>query len=79
MAVRRDLFERVGGFDLHFGPGSGYFESAEEAEFMARAVRRGATVLRTPAISVVHHGAHHADGAHRRLLRHSLRSRGAVD
>jgi GT2 family glycosyltransferase len=80
MAVRRPLFEELGGFDVEFGPGSGRFEMAEEAELMARAVRRGAAVLRTPAVSVLHYGVRgYADGALRRNVRASLRGRGAAD
>jgi GT2 family glycosyltransferase len=80
MAVRRNTFEELGGFDAEFGPGSGRFEMAEEAELMARTLRRGAAVLRTPAVSVLHYGIRgYTDGAYRRNVRNSLRGRGAAD
>ena len=53
LLVARALFERLGGFDTQFGPGSRY-RAAEDVEFLDRALRSGATIDYTPAAVVYH-------------------------
>jgi GT2 family glycosyltransferase len=54
-AVRRQLVERVGGFDEALGAG-GPLLSAEDLDFQFRALRAGARCLYTPAVWVHHRG-----------------------
>lgn len=55
MAVRREAFERVGGFDEMLGPGS-YFPSCEEGDLAYRVLRTGWALLHLPEARVVHYG-----------------------
>lgn len=56
VAVRRELFSRVGLFDPEFGPG-GKFRSAEDLDFFYRAWRAGEKMLYDPSLFVLHaHG-----------------------
>jgi GT2 family glycosyltransferase len=53
LLVGRALFERLGGFDTRFGPGSRY-RAAEDVEFLERALRSGATIDYIPTAVVYH-------------------------
>jgi GT2 family glycosyltransferase len=50
MAVRRDVFERVGGFDESLG-------TSEDVDLCERIVAAGGRVVLVPLMRVVHHGA----------------------
>lgn len=53
--LRREIVERVGGFDERLGLGSGEpWSSGEEIDYLVRAVRAGARIEYDPAL-VVHH------------------------
>lgn len=54
-AVRRSLFERIGGFDEVLG-GGGPLRSSQDFDFQYRAYRGGATILLTPSVMVDHYG-----------------------
>jgi GT2 family glycosyltransferase len=55
MAFRRELWERLGGFDEMLGAGQ-RFPAAEDADFALRALRKGFQVCETPDVEVTHHG-----------------------
>jgi len=55
MGLRRSCWERLGGFDPLMG-GGGRFRSADETDFIIRALAAGFLVLETPGPKVVHHG-----------------------
>ncbi len=55
MAVRRDAWEALGGFDESLGSGR-KLAAAEDTDFAFRAVRAGYLVMHTGATPVVHHG-----------------------
>ena len=56
MAFRRELFDRVGGFDPDFGAGS-RLGAGEDAELVYRANRAGAKIRYEPSVAVRHdHG-----------------------
>ncbi len=54
-AFRTPLWSEVGGFDELLGTG-GRFASAEETDFVIRALAKGHAVLQTSNFRVVHHG-----------------------
>jgi glycosyltransferase involved in cell wall biosynthesis len=54
-ALRRSLFERVGGFDEILG-GGGPLRSSQDFDFQFRAYRAGAVVLLRPEVTVDHYG-----------------------
>ena len=66
LLVARELFERLGGFDTRFGPGSRY-RAAEDVEFLERALRAGATIAYTPAAVVYHERKRRSQRLRRRL------------
>jgi hypothetical protein len=55
MAVRRDLWELVGGFDEGLGPGSTY-GGADELDLAYRIARAGRFILRAVTPTVTHYG-----------------------
>jgi glycosyltransferase involved in cell wall biosynthesis len=55
IAFRRSAFERVGGFDVRFGVGSGTVPSYEDCEFVYRVVRHGGGIVYAPNVLVLHH------------------------
>lgn len=53
--LRRELVERVGGFEERLGLGSGTaWSSGEEVEYLVRALRGGARIEYDPALAVTH-------------------------
>jgi GT2 family glycosyltransferase len=56
MAIRRSLFERVGGFDEVLG-GGGPLRSSQDCDFAFRAYRSGMAILLLPDVQVDHYGA----------------------
>jgi GT2 family glycosyltransferase len=54
-AARRELFERVGGFDEVLG-GGGPLQSSQDFDFMYRAYRAGESTLLEPDVVVYHYG-----------------------
>jgi len=57
MAVRRDLWSHLSGFDPHLGAGSP-LHSAEENDFAIRSLIAGSWVYETPSVQVSHRGFH---------------------
>jgi GT2 family glycosyltransferase/4-hydroxybenzoate polyprenyltransferase len=57
MAMRRSVWESLGGFDSLLGVG-GPLRSGAEGDFALRALRAGHFVYEAPEWSVVHHGGH---------------------
>lgn len=55
MALRRELWDSVGGFDELLGAG-GRFPAAEEGDLVLRALRKGYHVYETPEVELTHHG-----------------------
>ncbi len=55
MALRRAVWERVGGFDDMLGVGAS-FGAAEDADLAFRALEAGYGVMGAPSVRVVHHG-----------------------
>jgi GT2 family glycosyltransferase len=55
MFLRRELVERVGGFDERLGLGSGEpWSSGEETDYLIRAVAAGARIAYDPTVVVLH-------------------------
>lgn len=54
-AVRRRLFDRIGGFDEVLG-GGGPLKSSQDYDFQYRAYLAGATILLSPDVKVDHYG-----------------------
>lgn len=66
--LRREVVERVGAFDEQLGLGSGMpWSSAEEIDYLVRAVRSGARVDYDPSLTVTH-GAPSLSRSELRLL-----------
>ena len=55
MAVRREVFQSIGGFDENMGPGAAV-PSAGDRDLAIRAVLAGHSVFETARTTVVHHG-----------------------
>lgn len=78
MFARRELFERIGGYDECIGPGAP-FRSCEEYDVYYRALRAGLNVLRDPENAVLHWGKRaYSDGSSQRLLLDYFYGEGAV-
>jgi glycosyltransferase involved in cell wall biosynthesis len=61
MFLRRERISRLGGFDETLGPGSGTpWGSAEDHEYMARALEAGLRIFYDPALGVCHPDAPHS-------------------
>lgn len=77
MCVRRNVYERLGGFDEFMGPGS-RFRSGDEWDLAYRAMKAGFAVVQDPSNVVVHWGRRsYADGSARRILRNKYYGVGA--
>jgi glycosyltransferase involved in cell wall biosynthesis len=77
MAVRRDVFARIGLFDEDLGPG-GRLITGEECELALRALSAGIDVVRDPSFNVLHWGARPvAGGAARDLVNFGFFALGA--
>lgn len=57
MSLKRSVWKDLKGFDPLLGAGAP-FRSAEETDFIVRALRVGYYVYETPDVSVTHHGFH---------------------
>lgn len=67
--IRRDVVERVGYFDVHFGPGT-RFESSEDGDYGYRTLAAGYSVVEAPSVVVEHFGFRdYASGAASRHIR----------
>jgi glycosyltransferase involved in cell wall biosynthesis len=78
MAARREVCERLSGFDELLGVGAP-FRSCEDNDFCERALRAGFAVLQDPRIEVLHWGARsRLDGAADRLRFDYSRGYGAM-
>jgi GT2 family glycosyltransferase len=55
MAVRREIFPVVHGFDPSLGAGAVFF-AGEETDLILRALAQGIAVAETPDVEVTHHG-----------------------
>lgn len=65
MFLRRDRIAGLGGFDETLGPGSGTpWGSAEDHEYIARALKAGARIVYQPALGVCHADAPHVFDEH---------------
>lgn len=60
MAIRRALFEQVGGFDEALG-GGGPLRSAQDFDFAFRTYRIGTAILMAPEVRVDHYGTRTAE------------------
>jgi hypothetical protein len=78
MAAHRPALVAAGGFDERLGPGS-HFGNSEDTELTYRLLRRGYSVVHTPATAVTHHGGRpYASGAAREVVLRSYYSFGAM-
>jgi GT2 family glycosyltransferase len=78
--LRRAATERVGPFDVCFGPGAPFFMNCEDIDYVYRLLGSGCTVIKTPSIVVQHYGSRdYQSGAVSRLFRVSAYAFGAVD
>jgi GT2 family glycosyltransferase len=83
MAFRREVFDRVGLFDVRFGPGR-FFPGADETEFAYRALKAGYRLLYAPNVLIYHNHSYktpeqacrveysYAKGFSAYLIKHSL-------
>lgn len=55
MAVRRSVWDAIGGFDELLGAGAPY-QAGEDTDFAMRALLRGYSVSESPAVGVTHYG-----------------------
>lgn len=63
-AIRRDVFEQLGGFDPLLGPGTPHFRAGgEDTDLLIRALHHGYRVVNASECNVLHLGVRHgADG-----------------
>jgi len=76
MVFRRDVLERIGGFDPAFGKGR-RIGSAEDLDLMYRALRRGLSILYLPHVVVRHAHGRDSEAAVADVNREYVRGRGA--
>jgi glycosyltransferase involved in cell wall biosynthesis len=77
MATRRAVMERVGPFDVNFGPGT-RIASGEDHEYVFRAYCAGVTVERVPDMVVVHCHGRKTRGEGSALMRTYMTGSGAI-
>lgn len=78
LIMHRSVYDRVGPFDEHLGPGRP-LRSLEEFDYMYRALRIGAKIMYSPAVEVCHWGGRPwATGAGAALARDYRFGEGAV-
>lgn len=77
MAIRREVLDRVGGFDTRLGPGSPKDTVADDPDFVYRAFRAGTGVEYVPDILIYHNHGRRSEQDARSLHRKYLRGRGA--
>jgi GT2 family glycosyltransferase len=77
MAVRRQVFENVGGYDTLMGPGARTGAVAEDVDMAYRAFRLGYKVLYSPDAVVFHHHGRSSEQEIERTMRGYHRGRGA--
>jgi GT2 family glycosyltransferase len=75
LAIRRDVWTAIGGFDPFFGTG-GYF-SGDDVDFVTRASLAGWTGAYIPGPVVWHHHGRQSDASVKRQLSRYARGRGA--
>ena len=68
LAIRTRIFERLGTFDIHLGPGT-TFPASEDTDFLLRCEAAGVKMRSTPR-AVVYHSYGYRSGL-RNLIRHS--------
>ena len=77
MAMRRALVERIGPFDVDFGPGS-RVGSGDDTEYIYRAYIANATLEHVPDMTVFHHHGRKSVDAARNLWRKYATGQGAI-
>jgi glycosyltransferase involved in cell wall biosynthesis len=75
-AVRHELIDRIGNFDVNFGAGA-HFESAEDSDFFFRAWRSGGELIYEPSLFVFHDHGRSTPEAGRNIQRSYAVGRGA--
>jgi GT2 family glycosyltransferase len=68
MAIRRDVLENTGGFDVEMVFGFTSVASSEDIDIVYRIVRRGYKALYSPAVLVLHNHGRRSDAEVTRLL-----------
>jgi GT2 family glycosyltransferase len=71
MAMRRSVWQQVGGFDDHFGPGTD-LPAGEEGDLVVRVLDRGYEIAHAPTAEVLHHGFREGSAAGKLLLGYCL-------
>lgn len=77
MTMRRALFERLGPFDVNFGPGSP-IGASEDSDYNLRAYLAGATLEYVPDMAVSHYHGRKTGAAGNELLRRYMTGNGAL-
>jgi GT2 family glycosyltransferase len=77
MALGREVYDRIGGFDVRFGPGSA-LKGADDLDFVYRAFTAGVPVSYEPDMVVYHNHGRKCPLVARRLLRGYNRGHGAM-
>lgn len=77
LAVRRDVFAQVGGFDPLFGPGSARNIGAEDIDYVYRMYRAGVRIAYAPAARLAHDHGRRTDAEVAALHQTYIEGRGA--
>lgn len=77
IAFRRSLIDKVGSFDVRFGPGTRLM-AGEDTDFIYRASRAGVKIVYSPDVLVLHNHGRRTELDRRKLLRAYLIADGAV-
>jgi GT2 family glycosyltransferase len=75
MAVRREVFERVGEFDVSFGPGTAIV--VDDVDFVYRAFMLGFKIVYSPEVLVYHNHGRRTDRQQRAIEKAYVIGRGA--